>query len=64
VLRLVCMFIKNIDLVNKKINIKGVKNMKLELIYTNDYQDVYRIKDGVFLSVNKFTYTISNNVNR
>lgn len=63
-LRLVCMFIKNIDLVNKKINIKGVKNMKLELIYTNDYQDVYRIKDGVFLSVNKFTYTISNNVNR
>lgn len=38
--------------------------MKLELIYTNDYQDVYRIKDGVFLSVNKFTYTISNNVNR
>jgi len=58
------MFIKNIDLVNKKINIKGVKNMKLELIYTNDYQDVYRIKDGVFLSVNKFTYTISNNVNR
>lgn len=38
--------------------------MKLKLIYTNDYQDVYRIKDGVFLSVNKFTYTISNNVNR